>query len=263
MKKQTITYLLIVSGVSIFSLVYFPSEQQPNNAAPELNHTSNTHTNLVINNNLKQDNNATPSKNNNLQPNTLKTDIHTSNKEVKPWRRPSTHFQSFIDLMNKPLATDIEKIQLRTMMDNYALLNTSKEILTLPVQGKDLNLVDERERLDAVLYLTTILAGKYNSSQVELAEELVVDILNTERIQDTHSRDLKKSLMGDKVELGLALAVFHAERWKLYKDTYQLGEKHQQLINYIDSLAILKTEQLKSHAQRIANRLKSINNHSG
>ncbi|MBU2712996.1 hypothetical protein [Zooshikella harenae] len=181
-------------------------------------------------------------------------------KEVKPWRKPSTQFQPFIELMNKPLVSEEERVRLQVLMNDYALLNTSREILFRTIKHNELDLVRERERLDAVLYLTTILVGKYNSSQQELASELVIEVLNNRTYQDTLSTDLKKSLVGDKVELGLALAVFHPERWSQYKESYNLGEKHQKLVRYIDELAKLKSEQLKDNAERLANRLRTISN---
>ncbi|MGI0117492.1 hypothetical protein [Zooshikella sp. RANM57] len=181
-------------------------------------------------------------------------------QKVKPWRKPSTHFQSFIELMDKPLVSEEERVKLQVLMNDYALLNTSREILFRTIKSNELDLVRERERLDAVLYLTTILVGKYNSSQQELASELVIDVLNNRTYQDTLSTDLKKSLVGDKVELGLALAVFHPERWNQYKENYNLGEKHQKLVHYIDELAKLKAEQLKNNAERLANRLRTISN---
>ncbi|MDE1462014.1 hypothetical protein [Spartinivicinus poritis] len=181
-------------------------------------------------------------------------------KKVKPWRKPSVYFQPFVELMDKPLVSQEEKVKLQLLINDYTLLNTSRDILLRPLKNNELDLVYERERLDAVLYLTTILVGKYNSSQQELASDLAVEVLNNRTYQDTLSTDLKKSLVGDKVELGLALAVFQPERWNLYKESYNLGKKHQKLVSYIDDLAKLKAEQLKDNAARLANRLRAISN---
>ncbi|WP_027709796.1 hypothetical protein [Zooshikella ganghwensis] len=257
MKKRPFAIALIVIAVGAVTFNYWLSSQSPSEVI-----TTQTN-NIIYKSKEKQTTNVHLNKEHKVN-----VVIHESiadkavspEKEIKSWRKPSPHFQSFIELMDKPLVSQEEKIKLQVLMNDYALLNTSREILFRSIQSNELDLVYERERLDAVLYLTTILVGKYNSSQQELASDLVIEVLNNRAYQDNLSTDLKKSLVGDKVELGLALAVFHPERWSQYKQNYNLGEKHQKLVHYIDELAKLKAEQLKDNAARLANRLRSMSN---
>ena len=176
--------------------------------------------------------------------------------EKLPWRKPSEHFAKFQDLSEKPLIKPEEREQFLSLINSYQMVEKAKEILFEPVSGPELDFTEERARLDAVDYLATLVSGKYNSSQLDHAIQLIFNILNTKRTDDTFSLDLKRSLVGDKVELGIALAVFQSDIWQQYKSTYQADEKQTKLIAYIDQEAEFNKERLKINAQRIANRLK-------
>ncbi|TMO04006.1 hypothetical protein [Pseudoalteromonas sp. S558] len=169
------------------------------------------------------------------------------------WRKASAEFKEFIDLSNKPLMTIEDKDRLSQLMYEAELLHTSSGVLLGDIKGDELSLVDERRRLDAVEYLTTVLVGKYNSPQAYGAKQLALDVITKANVKPTQTEDLRRSLVGDKIELGMAMAVYHEDEWKQFKQQHTISKK---LVSYIDNLALIKTEQLSDNALKIAKRLK-------
>ncbi|KZN66785.1 hypothetical protein [Pseudoalteromonas luteoviolacea] len=175
------------------------------------------------------------------------------------WRKASPEFREFLDLSSKPLISIEDKDRLTQLMYEPKLIDASRETLLKEVTENELDLVAERKRLDAIEYLSTVLVGKFNSPQIHNAKQLASDVLLNTNTRDEQSEDLRRSLVGDKIELGMALAVYHEEEWAMVKDQLAgMGEKQARLVSHIDELALIKADQLSSNALKLAQRLKNL-----
>lgn len=196
--------------------------------------------------------------------NVTNTQIDTTIRENRveenklEWRKVTPEFKEFMELSNKPLMSIADKDRLAQLMYETKLVDASRKILLKDVNEKELDLVQERQRLDSIEYLTTLLVGKYNSPLLDSAKQLALDALYHDNVKPEQNLDLRRSLVGDKVELGMVLAVYHADAWESYKTNAPYSEKHAKLVEYIDQLALVKADQLSSNALKLAQRLKKI-----
>ncbi|MBQ4811729.1 hypothetical protein A7985_13295 [Pseudoalteromonas luteoviolacea] len=174
------------------------------------------------------------------------------------WRKVTPEFKEFMELTNKPLMSIADKDRLSQLMYETKLVEASRKILLRDVNEKELDLVHERKRLDAIEYLTTVLVGKYNSPQLDNAKDLALEALYHDNVKPEQDTDLKRSLVGDKVELGMVLAVYHEDAWESYKENATHSDKQAKFVEYVDQMALVKAEQLSNNALKLAQRLKKI-----
>ena len=159
-------------------------------------------------------------------------------KEVglKPWRQTSKKFSEFFGLVDKSLVRPHEKERFKQMLNDEYLLESAREVLVQEVDDRILNWTKERERLDAVLYITIVLSGKYQSKLVEDALDVAKKVILKDSATDGQSLDLKRSLMGDRIELGITLLLNQKETWLDIKESlFEIGQN--ELIAYIENLA--------------------------
>ncbi|PNQ53566.1 hypothetical protein C1141_20595, partial [Vibrio agarivorans] len=67
---------------------------------------------------------------------------------------------------------------------------------------------------------------------------------------------IKKSLIGDKVEIAMDLAIFQPEVWLEYKTNST--PSMDKFIHYVDTEASFSRAQAKDNAERLATRLKNL-----
>ncbi|NRD75321.1 hypothetical protein HQQ94_19250 [Shewanella sp. VB17] len=175
---------------------------------------------------------------------------------VEEWRKPSKAFQPFFELNNKALNTKAERENYKLLIDSGKLLAVTEKVLLAKVTENKIDYVKERARLDALYYLSSIISGKYNSSQFDLAIELATEVLNHPTVRNEQGPELKKSLLGDKIEIGLDLAVFQPELWDEYKSANSGDDKHQQLLAYIDNKARFQQKIMLDRTEKLARKLK-------
>ncbi|WP_018692015.1 hypothetical protein [Algicola sagamiensis] len=178
-------------------------------------------------------------------------------KEKKAWRKPTPEFADFLDLSDKALVSHADQDQFKAIIEDPERVATARKILLKKPEKDKLDWAEEKRRLDSILYVSTLLTGKYSSIQTDLAVELVQDILLAKNFEGLTNKELKRSLVGDKVELGVEFAVYHPEAWDTFKDQHGSDPYHQKLITYIDNFAGTRKEQLLNHVERITARLKA------
>ncbi|SMF69028.1 hypothetical protein [Pseudobacteriovorax antillogorgiicola] len=170
-------------------------------------------------------------------------------------RKPSEAYEQFLDLLDKPLVSENDKSAFLSIIDDPGLVEFSEKVLTRSEFG-ELNLSKERERLDAISYVGTLLSKKFPvKDDIEArAIEVVKTVLYRESIQGQQSEDLKKSLIGDKVELGVVLAVHWPNEWKEIVQTKKIPER---LIEHITFYSDRHNLLMRENVGAIVKKLKS------
>ena len=152
----------------------------------------------------------------------------------RSWRQPSPVFRGFIDLIIHPLVADRDDRLQEALRDDSLREQARTFLLEVPA-GPSLNLNEERRRLDAVEYLTTAVAmlGKDDPAR-DHALQTCLEILVRRRQSPEQDTELRRSLLGDRVEIGTELALSAPEAWRRFRDDHP---DLQPLTDFIDERA--------------------------
>ena len=201
-----------------------------------------------------------------VQPNNVKyqesnvLDESSYNWENNTWRQPSEEFQSFITLSSKVLTTASDRQNFELLLNDYKMVEATRKALLSDISVERYNYDDERERWDAIYYISTIITGKYKTQHLTDIINLSLEVINKPLPDNIPDDEIKKSLIGDKVEIAIDLAIFQPDIWQEYKASSD--PTMSKFINYVDNKADLSRNKMKSDAQKLADRLKSLSKES-
>ncbi|GEM76763.1 hypothetical protein [Vibrio sagamiensis] len=172
------------------------------------------------------------------------------------WRQPSEKFDHFISLSSKVLTTTSDRQNFELLLNDYKMVEASRIALLSDIDTNRYNYDDERERWDAIYYISSIITGKYRTQYFNDIINLSIEIINKPLPENITDIEIKKSLIGDKVEIAMDLAIFQPEVWLEYKTNST--PSMDKFIHYVDTEASFSRAQAKDNAERLATRLKNL-----
>tara|TARA_B100001094_G_C18192682_1_gene808375 strand:- start:2795 stop:3508 length:714 start_codon:yes stop_codon:yes gene_type:complete len=137
------------------------------------------------------------------------------------WMIPSEEYLDYLDIKEKALLTDSDKDAFIDLLNSNIKFDFSKNQIFEGIYEEKYTKKNERNRILAVSYISSVLNSNFKSINKNNAIQLVIDLLEREEVYDIQDLKLKKSLIGDKIELGMAFAIFHPELWKKYKENHR------------------------------------------
>lgn len=144
------------------------------------------------------------------------TDIDALNLQPEDYYlfNPSEKFKEFYNLKTKYLKSRDDLYKLDIALNDYETLSTAMNTLDIEIKkGARISTKNERERMDATLYITSALSQASDPGQ----KSLTIDFIKKLLMKDYRYIDdieLKKSLIGDQLEMGLAIKNNHPEEWE-------------------------------------------------
>tara|TARA_B100001094_G_scaffold331951_1_gene402058 strand:+ start:4502 stop:5224 length:723 start_codon:yes stop_codon:yes gene_type:complete len=193
--------------------------------------------------------------NSSVEKKAITTERNQTNK-LQKWMQHTPQFKFFLEFREKALKTQEEIDNFKNMINKRDMIDTAKQFLTIQYDANEaLDLIEEKARFNSVNYLSAVITGMYPSSQLEYAIETVQEVISTPISSSISNKDVRKSLLGDKIELGIKLYLYHLQQWHQVKEG-AVDEKTQKLLFYIEQEAKKKAVFFKNNARYITERLK-------
>lgn len=233
MKKSITLIVFFVATVSIAILIHTDNNQDQNNALTSKTQEFDSGNKINDTNNNINESNSELSHPKELDPYSNKAGIYHA-------RNPSKNFEAFYQLKSKVILSSSDTIEKSRLLDSHYLYELATSTLSsIDLAELRLNHKTQRQRMDAVSFLSEVLDPENNSIQIEMGINFCKEFLSKTLTRANQSTDLKKSLIGDQIEIGLSLAQHHPVIWEeIQKNTQNLY--NEKIISYIQTLASFK-----------------------
>lgn len=183
---------------------------------------------------------------------------NTENKKnTSPqWMKHTPEFKTFLSFREKAIKTQAEIDEFKQLINSYEMVKQCEIfLLNDALSGKELDLTEERARLNSVNYLSSLITGKYSSSQLAYAVEIANKVISTPIPASINNTAVIRSLLGDKIELGIDMYLYQHDAWDKIKN-HTMDEKQIKLFKYIEKAAKSKAVNLKNNIKTISDRLR-------
>jgi translation elongation factor EF-Ts len=134
-----------------------------------------------------------------------------------------------IELRKKAILSKEEKLKL----DNYFTNSKNIRVAYLTLRSKDFSNLDKsiNKRIEATNFLVEGIKRKsVNRSELIKATEM---FLLSETEEQTNDLEIRRAIIGDKIELFHALSEFAPEQAKKFKENY-MSERLKKVIKYVE-----------------------------